>query len=581
MLGKTNYEVGIKYTLDDKAAKGLTGIGNAAESSSKYIGKLKTALLGIGAGVAGAFYVGKKYLVDYNSEIDQMKIGLTTVIQSQLHKPFAMARKEADGLFLRMQEVAKKSPATTKDFIEMASAIAPAVASLGGGVDKIESLSTGAVIAGQAYGMQADVVGRDVAQMLRGQVTERDQLPKLLLGSIGMDKEKFNQMSGKDRAQLTEKLLNDKSLKDAADQFGDSFQGQLSSLQDQFQITFGEIGKPLVAAITGEFKKWNDWIAKNPELIADFAKKFGAALVDGFNTVKKVVGWIVDNRDTIMMIVKTFAAFKIGQLAGGVIGDVIGNLGKLGSGLGGASSALGLFAGSLAALATYVDEVQTRNLKADTDLITVTEESAKIAKVGRFSDPSYSDLNHLGINARLDGFIDRSGKVNANKLMSMAPLNSDATSEFQAMDLGKNPMTVPEAQKFLHGGGFRGQQSDDNISTSNDERTVFMRQLAALTLSAASTQQDAAKRQQEAAVAQFGNSEMYQKILAGFGFGPLAKTLESGWKNGKGDGNMNVTINKIEVASEDPDRFVFGMNKAFEKAASNRTQAKGAISGGF
>lgn len=586
MLGKTAYEVGIRYTLDDKAARGLTSMGNAADGAGKNIAKLKGLLAGVGVGLAGAFYVGKKYLVDYNSQIDQMRIGLTTVIQSQLHKPFAQARKEADGLFLRMQEVAKKSPATTKDFIEMANAIAPAVAQLGGGVGKIESLSTGAVIAAQAYGFQADVAGRDISQMLRGDVTDRDQLAKLLLGSRGIDKDKFNAMSGSERGRITEEVLNDKSLKDAADRFGDSFQGQLSSLQDQLQITLGEVGKPLVSAITAEFKKWNQWISKNPGIIADWAKTFGRALVDGFQAVKKAVGWIVDNRETIMMIAKVFAAFKIGQLAGGVVGDVIGGLGKLGSSLSGATSAIGLFAGAAMALATWVDDVQSKEIKNKTDMVTVREYTEKLYGSG---DQYDDNLRHLGRNARADKFIRPDGTVDVNKLVQMngarnsADVERGMTGVTEAgfwQTINKTQMSKEEAERMIATGSFRGM---DYGRTSQDSEAVVIRQIAALTLAAAETQQEAAKRQLEAASLAMFNGDMFQNMLGIFGMSNknIADQLEGGWKEGAKTGDMNVTINKIEVASEDPDRFVFGMNRAFERAAQNRTQAKNAIAEGL
>ncbi len=44
---------------------------------------------------------------------------------------------------------------------------------------------------------------------------------------------------------------------------------------------------------------------------------------------------------------------------------------------------------------------------------------------------------------------------------------------------------------------------------------------------------------------------------------------------------VNVTINRIEVASPDPDRFVFGMIRSFEQIVQAPVAPAGAIRGGL
>lgn len=55
----------------------------------------------------------------------------------------------------------------------------------------------------------------------------------------------------------------------------------------------------------------------------------------------------------------------------------------------------------------------------------------------------------------------------------------------------------------------------------------------------------------------------------------------SKWINPPGKSDVNVTIQKIEVASDDPDRFVHGVVSAAEQIANNPTQAQSVIVGGF
>lgn len=44
---------------------------------------------------------------------------------------------------------------------------------------------------------------------------------------------------------------------------------------------------------------------------------------------------------------------------------------------------------------------------------------------------------------------------------------------------------------------------------------------------------------------------------------------------------VNVNIHKIEVASPDPDRFVFGMVRSFKQVVANPVTAASTIRGGF
>src|SRR5687767_1100455 len=107
--GSTVYDIRLQYSLHDKATAGLNTMAGAADKAARSTGGLRSALMGVAGAAAGfgALRMGKSLLIDYNNQIDQMQIGLATVIGSQLHVPFATARKEADRLFLAFQEMAK------------------------------------------------------------------------------------------------------------------------------------------------------------------------------------------------------------------------------------------------------------------------------------------------------------------------------------------------------------------------------------------------------------------------------------------------------------------------------------------
>jgi len=48
---------------------------------------------------------------------------------------------------------------------------------------------------------------------------------------------------------------------------------------------------------------------------------------------------------------------------------------------------------------------------------------------------------------------------------------------------------------------------------------------------------------------------------------------------GKGLGDMNVKIDRIEVQSDDPDRFAFGLTETLYSIARNPSQARNAFGG--
>src|SRR5260221_448321 len=187
---ETIYSVKVRYAVDgDKASAGLKDIARHADKTGESIFSIKHALEAVA--IEKVFHAGKEALIDFNSEIDQMKIGMTTVMQMNLHMPFEKANKEADKLFETFQQLAKKSPLTTKDFMEMATAISPAIAMAGGGPEKLAKITQGALTAGLAYGQRSDIVAMDVQEMMMGNVTKRNRLGNELLGSIGMEHDVF------------------------------------------------------------------------------------------------------------------------------------------------------------------------------------------------------------------------------------------------------------------------------------------------------------------------------------------------------------------------------------------------------
>jgi len=586
--GSTVYDIRLKYSVQDQATKGLNGMASAADRAAKSTGGLGKSLLAIAGAAAGfgAFSLGKKLLIDYNSQIDQMQIGLATVIGSQLHVPFETARKEADRLFGTFQEMAKKSPATTKDFVEMANGIARAVTQAGMGTEDLANLTGGAVVAAQAFGIRADMAALDIEQMLRGDVTTRDRMANALLGSMGTDKETFNKMSQADRNRITKDSLSQQSIKDASEAFGQSFAGQMSTLQDMIEITFAQVGLPLVKEITKEVKKWNTWIEKNPAKIKEFVQDFGNALSSGFGMIKDAAGFLMENKDTLIAIAKAWLVFKGVSMAGSGLAGMASGLSGLISGVNNFGAALttqgagmaGMFStfatglgaviGPLSLLAAAVTGVymlidgenerqNARNKKGDW-----FREGSRghLIKAER---TLLSDGRAIGAAKRVD--LTPEEKARQNEIISQQGANS-LRDAIKAGYIEIGTKEIP---------GQNGYPGRTELALTQTEKYADM--FANKEFGTDKNHQDAAMVMQAIERAIKMDNTLLETLNKEFH--PEATPAQVGLVGSGVKPEINVKIERIEVMSDDPDRFVHGMVDAFEDVVRNPTQANGTIRG--
>lgn len=602
MSAETVYSVKVRYAMDaDKASRGVKDLAANTDKAAKSSMSLKGALAAIG-GIA-ALKAAKSVFLDFNSEIDQMKIGLTAVMQMQLKYPFEKAKEEASKLFNVFQEMAKKSPATTKDFMEMGNAIAPVVAMMGGGPDKIAKLAQGGVLASQAFGERADVVALDIKQMLSGTVSSKDRIAQQLIASKGMDSTKFNALDSQKRATMTESMLQDPALMKAADSMGESFAGQMSTLKDQLQMALGQVGVPLVKQLTEEFKRINTWVEKHPKLIKEWVTSFGEKISGVFEFLKGVASFFVENKELIFSLAKTFVMFKGAQMAGNVfkrftdgvggLADALKNgIGGLGGGGGGIFSGgitgvaskfgkmipvLGTVIGGLSLLGDVSSVVAGQitghaaaDKKAKETLITLWEaigdtpmmitqrdnlkSHLKGAKDGDLKDRMTTEL--AGIENKL---------YSAEKMgLTMRKLNEESV-KMGGTDLSKltrEQLSSYDLQRQLPS-VFAGKGTDP---AKMNDLFATLKLLTAQFSRGYDIQDQILKH---AFPDQFGMPTPTE-----------SKAPQADWKK-INSADVNVNIQRVEVASEDPDRFVFQLVRIADNAIKHSTQSQHTTPGGF
>jgi hypothetical protein len=596
MSTSTVYDVKIKYALDDgKASKNASTLAGNLDKAGASAFSLKGALAAVGG--AALFMKAKSALIDFNSEIDSMKINLSTIMQLQLKMPFEKANIEANKLFDTFQEMAKKSPATTKDFLEMAQAIAAPIAMLGGGPDKLAKLTQGAVIASQAFGVQADVAARDIGGMLRGNVTQKDPLAQQLISSAGMELDAFNALSGKDRANKTEEWLSSPAIKKAADAMGESMKGQVSSLEDQLQITLGQVGRPLMEGITAEVKKWNGWIEKHPRLIASYVKDFAGMLTDAFSFIKNTAGWLVENKELLFAIGKTFLAFKGAQLGTQVFKRM--------------TDSMGLFAGNVKGMASSIGGIFTggggggvlggfsKMIPAISGVILGFE--LLTGALDLLRGWLHKEADNKAKNAAAT-MAEAVGGVSGNiiKRKSLKDRLADKNSTTRAQDQAEyDALTSKINDPLVMGEALRNLAATNVKNGGTDLSQLSMAEwmTAERHLPSTYSSTDSLKTAQLGAEAGLAIEE-FKKMTADAKREVLKVAFPDRWGQYMPSGTpdpaatefkdlnptkteVNVTINRIEVASEDPDRFVFGLVKIADNAMKNKTASQHTTSGGF
>lgn len=300
-MADTRYEIALDYRLQgvEKGLAATKGLASESDKLARSLQWVKRAAIAVGA----SFVFGKvkSALIDSNRELESMQIGMSAVLGMSLSMPFEKAEPVAARLVEHYRQIAKVSPGTTKDFLEFNNAISGAVLNAGGSLGDLKRITAGGVIGGQAFGFRADVAAKDVQQALTGNVTMQTPFIKMLLGNES-DIAKFNAMTGPARVAKLREILEGPALKKAAEKFGQSYEGQLSTLKDTASNTFRAIGAPLFKQLTSWLTQINAWADRNGARLTAIAHSIGEGITTGARWLLKAGMFIVDNAKTIAMV---------------------------------------------------------------------------------------------------------------------------------------------------------------------------------------------------------------------------------------------------------------------------------------
>lgn len=551
-------------------------VSNSARRATQGTNIFSSALLRLGGIITGtvALYKAKELFIDYNMEIEKLKIGLSSVFQMNLGGTFEEAQQKAHGLFEEFQRFAVQTPLTTRELTSFGQEISGAFFTYSSSMEQFKDFAERGAIAAQVLNMPAEWASIQMQEMMAGATMKRQRFSVQLLGPTlkkhGMDLEAFNKSDPVKRFQLINEALFNPGLLAASKQYEASFIGRWSTLVDKIEILASGAAKPLFAMLTDQFKAWNSWLDKNPMKVASFLKDVSTLLVDAFRYIKGIVGFVVEHKDLIKAAILAYLPGKLieqvdifgngggrggtggivsGMLGGAVVGGATGDWGSKASLIGGGilgmaasmPGPLGMFSGAILAFKNACDVFANSVLAEQKEKIERESQSAGILnlidKEKNLSLPYTKDEN-------VQDRFDRGEKRGLDIALIRYAKELGVTNEFASMDFAK----------------YRQELLNQNLAAETVDLVV------ARTFEA------------------FANTPFWLrhlKIIGGEMFGPKDETEEQKKEREKlaGKGDIKINIHKIEVASDDPDRFVFGLVKSFDEVVRNPSQAHATMQG--
>lgn len=622
-MAETVYDVRLRYLMDDKASKGAAvvdkSLSKAAASSMQLDRELRSSarsadMLGRAVRIAAGYFGARAAwagLVTFNSSMEDAKNQIAGMISLTSGGEIQSSLKQAGLLVTDLQQRAKSSVGTTKDFVDMASQITRPIMSAGLSMKDLGEMTQGAVVASRAFGIAADVAARDVDSALMGQLRSVDQFSKKLLEAkmfggrfVGEEgRAAFNAMSAADRASTYKQALSNPALLELAKEQGNSFAGVISTLQDNAQMFMGKIGSSLFSSLKTQIGDLNKWIDANQGRLNAFAEDFGKTIASAFSVIKDTISFIIDNRETLMTLAKAFVVFKGISAVGGfidgkILGDDIGGriaralaMGGAGEAAGGlralgnvakfeAAAALKSFASSASGAATILAGVYTAASYVADGI--VNDHGSAIDRRANAAGLEYGG-KYAWLQAQQHGYtkkVDTRGPIGmlAKKLGLDSYEQIDADKVARDFNVGSNlainkirerGMSLDQARDIASKGNYGG----------NTDAGAFYRTMANLTLQREEARKKVLAEEMKAAralsLAAFDIVTAARKQLAMTNAAAAigGNILGGALNNIVTKPQVNVTINKIEVESNDPDRLVRGMGRAFQDAARNPSSA--------
>ena len=313
MAISTVYDVRLRYMLQDKASKGVKNLTQELSKGSKASGGFGKSLRRVAliAGGVFGFRKAKEALIGYNEFMEQARLRTAGLIAITKDTNLADQLGSANDIMKELQDRAKVSTATTKEFVSFMSDIVQPVSQAGLATKDIAKFTAQAVIAAKAFGDE-QIAAFDIQQALGKGVTIRDRFAIKLLGlQKETAREAFNELTSAERLLKIQQALGAPQIQQLAQAQAKSFAGVFSTLKDNIQIVLGDVGLPLFQALTKEVQRMVDFFGNNEEKVKAVAKSIGEGIVTAFKFAKQLfIGMVQLARDMASIIGPVLGGIK-------------------------------------------------------------------------------------------------------------------------------------------------------------------------------------------------------------------------------------------------------------------------------
>lgn len=303
-------------------------INNSLGSVKNAFGGLKGVLGGVGGVLAGlGLSLGTKAVFDYSKSLDNAKINWEVLMGSA---------EEGQKMLQRIQQFAKDTPFdfdSTQKFAQQlkiaglnGDQLFKTMQVIGdaaqGNVEKAEGIAT----AYQQMSAKGKIQAEEMNQLLERGIPAWDMLAK----ATGKSKAELIDMASKGKLLSDEylpKLVEqmDKTFGGGMQKQAQTFNGQLSQLEDNLLMLGSRGVAPLRQALTGLMKDVND-VFDGKMSVTEMLGKWGREFKEGLTKL----GEMIANFDLVSFVKKLLKGFEIG---GGFLSDVIQGFAKLVDGI--------------------------------------------------------------------------------------------------------------------------------------------------------------------------------------------------------------------------------------------------------
>ncbi len=584
-MPSTVYDVKTRYLLDVHGADELRNLGGTADRVWGTLKKLGTVAIGaIGFGMA------KKGLVDFNRDIENARVNIAAIARMFGQEgSWGGAMDYATGLFDRYQQAAKVSTATTKEFLDMHLSLAPTFAKYHVAAKAIEEIVQGATVTAPILGEKPETFAMDVKQMLQGTVTLRDRSAVSLLSMLGIDRETFNQKTKQDvqyAIDVVHKALNNPAIMEARKAQESSFAGVTSTLVDSLEIAFGKVGLPLVKEITKEVQRWNDWMTANESTVNRWINTLGQGLKTAFGFVKDVVTYLVDHQDLVKVVIAGLATSKIAGMTPKMGNGGVTTIGAMGLGVG-AGALAGYYAGKTGT-GDAVDYLSRATFTVAGAFSALPGPIGETARAATALGTVLGQLAATYIDHRADQAVERGSFDQFKQNYSVAKQRTAMEEEIR----GLAPM-LPEGA--LNRAAYVPSSASE-VDMLNRAQTA-QRMLDSVNMALVQAAKNAhavteggdfnptgfrqyLDRMGESADDAAEETERVARAFRDLG-DRLKKPKDESKPIKPPPTTQNVTIQNVEVAAKDPDRFMYRLSTKLRRVWRNPTASRWAITGDF